>query len=66
MPKSRLDPSWYYCLDHKTVEPEEGCRAEVRLGPFGTREEATKALEKVGQRNVEWDNDPAWNDEAEE
>jgi hypothetical protein len=57
------DPPWYYCLDHRRVEAEEGCRAEVRLGPYPTREEAARALKKVEQRNVEWDNDPAWSDD---
>lgn len=57
---------WYYCLDHKTVEPAEGCRAEVRLGPYPTREEAAQALETVDRRNEEWDKDPAWNDEKDE
>ncbi|HEU4750787.1 MAG TPA: hypothetical protein VFT54_06980 [Acidimicrobiia bacterium] len=56
-------PRWFYCLDHKQVEPEKGCRADVRLGPYETREEAAMALEKVEQRNVEWDTDPAWNDD---
>lgn len=59
-------PSWYYCLDHKTVEPEDGCRADVRLGPYATPEEAARALEKVQQRNDNWDNDPAWSEEEEE
>jgi hypothetical protein len=35
----------------------------VRLGPYPTREEAARALKKVEQRNVEWDNDPAWSDD---
>ena len=61
-----LRPQWYYCLDHKRVEPLNGCRAEVRLGPYDTREEAARALEKVEQRNLEWDNDPAWKDDDEE
>ena len=38
---------WFYCLDHRTVEPFDGCRAAVRIGPFATREEAAKALETV-------------------
>ncbi len=54
---------WFYCLDHKQVEPENGCRAEVRLGPYPTREEAAKALETAERRNLEWDNDPAWKDD---
>lgn len=54
---------WYYCLDHRTVEPPDGCQAAVRIGPFATREEAARALEIVEQRNRDWDNDPAWSDE---
>ena len=58
-----LKPRWFYCLDHKAVEPEEGCRAEVRLGPYPSREEAARALEKVEERNDQWENDPDWNEE---
>jgi hypothetical protein len=46
---------WYYCLRHGTVEPEDGCAAKDRLGPYPTREEAARALEKVRERNKEWD-----------
>jgi hypothetical protein len=55
---------WYYCIEHGTVEPKEGCRILDRIGPFPTRVEAEKALEKVEQRNQAWDDDPAWNDDA--
>ena len=51
---------WFYCLDHRSVEPADGCRAAVRIGPFATREEAARALETVERRNREWDNDPEW------
>ena len=54
---------WYYCLDHKTVEPYGACKSADRLGPYATREEAGQALDKVAERNDEWDNDPKWNDE---
>lgn len=54
---------YFYCLDHKAVEPEDGCRAADRLGPYATREEAEQALEKVHERNESWDNDPRWNDD---
>jgi hypothetical protein len=54
---------WFYCLDHRTVEPVDGCRAAVRIGPFPTREEAAKALEIVERRNREWDNDPEWSED---
>ncbi len=46
---------WWYCLKHKTVEPEAGCKAADRLGPYPTREEAANALETVRRRNAEWD-----------
>ena len=58
-----MDEGWYYCLDHRTVEPADGCRAAVRIGPFATREEAAKALETVARRNEEWDNDPEWSED---
>jgi hypothetical protein len=57
-----MDDQWFYCLDHRTVEPVDGCRAAVRIGPFPTREEAAKALEIVERRNREWDNDPEWSE----
>jgi hypothetical protein len=53
---------FYFCLKHRTVEGEDGCKAADRLGPYPSRDEAEAALEKVQQRNEDWDNDPAWND----
>jgi hypothetical protein len=38
--------NWWYCLKHQTVEPDQGCPAKDRLGPYATREEAA---------NEEWD-----------
>ena len=55
---------YWYCLKHHTVEPQEGCKAADRLGPYPSREEASRALEKVQQRNEAWDDDPKWNDEG--
>jgi hypothetical protein len=54
---------YFYCLEHKTVESEEGCRSADRLGPYDSRDEAEHALEKVAERNEEWDNDPKWKDD---
>jgi hypothetical protein len=45
------------------VEPEEGCKAADRLGPYPSQAEAARALEKVEERNEAWDNDPNWNDD---
>jgi hypothetical protein len=47
--------SWWFCLKHNTVEPEDGCPAKDRLGPYPSREEAARALETVHRRNEEWD-----------
>ena len=56
---------WYWCLKHQAVEPYEACKAEDRLGPFATREEAAKALERVQERNDQWDReDEEYGDDA--
>lgn len=55
--------SYYWCTDHHDVEDEHGCRAEVRLGPFPTREAAQHALETVRERNEKADaEDREWED----
>ncbi len=56
---------FWYCLKHHRVEGSEGCRSADRLGPYASEGEASRALEKVAERNDAWDNDPAWNDEDE-
>ena len=58
-----MDEEWYYCVEHGRVEPKFGCRITTRLGPYRTREEAQRALEKVEERNEEWDEDPEWQDD---
>ena len=55
---------YWYCLNHHTVEGADGCPSADRLGPYPSEKEAARALEKVEERNREWDNDPAWNDDA--
>lgn len=60
------DDAWYYCLRHSSVEPYNGCPADVRLGPYATREEAAEALHHAQERNEEWDNDPRFNDPDED
>jgi hypothetical protein len=54
---------WYWCLEHKAVEGPDGCAPSDRLGPYDSREEASRALEKVAERNAAWDNDPNWSDD---
>ncbi|MDH3462128.1 MAG: hypothetical protein OEM32_00690 [Acidimicrobiia bacterium] len=50
-----MSEEWYYCVEHKAVEPKLGCRILDRLGPYSTREAAERALETVEKRNVAWD-----------
>ncbi len=58
------DMAYYFCLKHHAVEGEDGCRAADRLGPYDSEADASRALDKVAERNEEWDNDPDWNDDA--
>jgi hypothetical protein len=55
---------YWFCLKHHTVEGEEGCKSADRLGPYATSAEASRALDKVQERNENWDNDPDWNDDV--
>lgn len=55
---------FWYCLKHHAVEGHDGCKNADRLGPYDSEAEASRALEKVQERNEDWDNDPKWNDEA--
>jgi len=57
--------TYWYCLNHHAVEGQDGCDLKDRLGPYDTEAEASRALEKVKERNEEWDNDPKWNDDVE-
>lgn len=55
--------AYYWCTDHAAVEDEHGCRAEVRLGPYPTRQAAEHALQSVQERNDKLDaEDRAWDD----
>ncbi|MGW0396173.1 hypothetical protein ACWDYJ_36030 [Streptomyces sp. NPDC003042] len=57
---------WYYCLVHKKVEEGPECPAKDRFGPYESREEANRAMETAQERNLEWQNDPKWNDRPDE
>jgi hypothetical protein len=56
---------YWYCLKHHQVEGEQGCRAADRLGPYPTEAEAARALDKVAERNEDWEHDPRWTDDEE-
>jgi hypothetical protein len=55
---------FWYCLKHHAVEGHDGCKNADRLGPYPTEDDASRALEKVQERNEEWESDPKWNDEV--
>ncbi|MFJ9548995.1 hypothetical protein [Streptomyces erythrochromogenes] len=57
---------WYYCLVHHKVEEGPECPAKDRFGPYGSPEEAAHAMETAQERNLEWQNDPKWNDKTRE
>ena len=57
-----MTDEYWWCLKHKQVESEDGCARKDRLGPYPTQAEAARALEKVEQRNEDWEGDPRWND----
>ena len=56
------DEYWFCLVHHEVEERGSGCPAKDRLGPYASREEASRALEKVQERNREWDEDPEWKD----
>jgi hypothetical protein len=61
------ETEWYYCLTHKAVETKDGCRAIDRFGPYPTREDAAQALQKVEERNEEWDaQDEEWEEDTQQ
>ena len=60
------DTEHWFWLKHHTVEGREGCRNADRLGPYPTAVEAEHALDRVAERNEEWEHDPNWSDDERE
>ena len=61
-----MSDKYYFCLNHHTVEGEDGCKAADRMGPYESAAEASRALETAAERTKAWDNDPDWNDDVAE
>lgn len=60
MSRSGSVARYYWCLRHNRVETDaNACAARHRLGPYGSEEEAERALERVAERNAEWDAEDA-------
>ena len=58
------DGQWWYDLKTKSVVSDDNqTKVTDRLGPYASREEAERALQKVDERNQSYDNDPRWNDD---
>ncbi len=53
------DQDWWFDLKtHSAVQDSKSSSKAVdRLGPYPSREEAERALEKVQERNEAWDDD---------
>ncbi len=56
-----MDEEFWFCLKHHQVEGRDGCKSSDRLGPYANASEAARALDRVAERNDDWDNDPVWN-----
>jgi predicted signal transduction protein with EAL and GGDEF domain len=55
--------SYWFCLTHGAVEPDEGCAHAERLGPYPDVETAQAALDRAHKRSEAWDHDVRWNDD---
>lgn len=57
---------WYWCFAHGRAEREPtDCRADRRLGPYPTRENAEHWRERAEERNRRWDaEDRRWKGQA--
>lgn len=58
-----MSETWYWCLNHGRVEPEDGCPNVARMGPYSTREEAASAIERARERTEEMDRADAADDD---
>lgn len=51
---------YYWCTRHHRVEHgDKMCAARHRLGPYDTVAEAERALERIQERNEEWEDQEA-------
>jgi hypothetical protein len=56
---------YYWCLSHHRVETDaDKCAAVNRLGPYDSAAAAQRALDRVAERNADWDaEDERWHGE---
>jgi len=65
MSNSGIGGGYYWCLRHNRVETDDNaCPAMYRLGPYASVSEAERALDRVRERNEQWDaEDARWTGE---
>jgi len=52
---------WFWCLEHQRPEREGACRAEQRMGPYASEQEARDWQAQNQERNRSWDEeDERW------
>ena len=54
--------TFWWCLEHHCVEQDGGCGSTSRIGPYDSRADAAKAIERTRARAAE----QAARDEADE
>jgi hypothetical protein len=60
MSSSVFGGRYYWCLRHERVETDANvCPARYRLGPYASVAEAERALDRVRERNEQWDAEDA-------
>jgi hypothetical protein len=58
---------YYYCLTHHEVERGARCRADNRLGPYATEDEARRWRERHEGREETWEaEDERWHGKDED
>jgi len=58
-----LTGTFWFCVDHHTVEPFAGCGSQNRIGPFDTEDAAAHALQTIADRERRYDaEDAAWDE----
>ena len=65
MSNSGVGRGYYWCLRHNRVETDDNvCAERHRLGPYASAAEAERALDRVAERNAQWDaEDARWSGE---
>ncbi len=57
-----MTTEYWYCLSTTRSRARTGAATRTGSAPTPPRRRP-RALEKVEERNEEWDNDPKWNDD---